>query len=97
MPKKPVSLVMRNERFFCSINQNSSKNSGQKTHLRDKKALFYPKTCAFSEKIYGFYILIINVVRKIFKKVKKILARNQKSSTFAPAKREGETMIMKAV
>jgi hypothetical protein len=39
----------------------------------------------FFAKICSFYTLIINVVRKIFKKVKKILARNQKSSTFAPA------------
>ena len=42
-------------------------------------------------------MLIISVVRKIFKKVKKSVARNGKSSTFAPAKREGKTTVMKEV
>ena len=40
-------------------------------------------------------MLIISIVRKIFKKVKKSVARNGKSSTFAPAKREGKARLWK--
>ena len=59
--------------------------------LRGEDTFFSPRQCYFI-KFCSFYILTISAIQKSFKKSKKYVARNGKSSTFAPAfgRNEGE-------
>jgi hypothetical protein len=83
--------------FWPSNSGNFIVNLGQNTaFLRRNGAHSSPKLCFFVN-FNGFYILIINAMQKSFKKLKKYVVHKGKSSTFAPAKREGKDKIMKSV